>query len=77
MCLDKAVLAQGGVGGTRAMSNGYWTHIHPRNTDIWSWSQMSVHCFALLHCNANEINTKCFLDRTAQDCYRMFHGPSG
>ena len=37
-----------------AMSNGYWTRIHPRDTGIWSWSQITVHCFVLPHCSASK-----------------------
>ena len=42
-----------------ATSNGYWTHIHPCDTGIWSWSQSIVRCFALPHGSANQIGSKC------------------
>ena len=34
----------GGSPCGEAMSNGYRTCIHPRDTGIWGWSQLSVHC---------------------------------
>ena len=30
-----------------AMSNGYWTRIHPRDTGVWSWPQSTVRLAAL------------------------------
>ena len=66
-----------GVCGWVAMSNGYGALIYHRDTGIWSSPRIPVHCFVLLHCSANQISSECCLEVTAQDGYRMLHGPSG